>query len=143
MGYEYRAGFDASPNGGPAERLGNSRAGGGPPSVSSLGATRVLLIVVFIVVGIPALVYLLWLVHCGLDRVCVRHARRFCSRSGLEIRRVRWHPQSESSGIKTEFTLVQLDCFDAQKQRRLVLLFLWSVRRHGTDQGIHNCMHNA
>jgi hypothetical protein len=29
-----RAEPDASPNGGPAERLGNSGVGGGPPSVS-------------------------------------------------------------------------------------------------------------
>lgn len=97
---------------------------------------RVLLIVALVVLGIPALVYLLWVVHCTLDRVCVRHARRFCRRSGLEIRRVRWQPEFEPSGVKTEFTLVQLDCFNVQKQRRLVLLSVWpfGVRKTVSDE---------
>lgn len=88
---------------------------------------RVLIIAGY-VVAIPALIYLLWVVHCTLDRVCVWHARRFCSRQGLEISRVRYQPAFEPSGgkrVKTESTLVQLDCFDAEKQRRLVLLMVW------------------
>jgi hypothetical protein len=38
--------------------------------------------------------------------------------------------------VKTEFTLVQLDCFDAQKQRRLVLLRVWllGVRKMLSDE---------
>ena len=78
---------------------------------------RVLLIVGLVVVGLPAMMYLLWVIHCTLDRVCVRHARRFCKRHGLEISRVRWQIEFEqrsdgTRGVKTEFTLVQLDCFD-------------------------------
>src|SRR2546421_8073413 len=87
--------------------------------------TRVVLIGALVVVGIPALIYLFWVVHCTLDRVCMRHAQRFCRRSGLDIRRVRCQPAFEKSGVKTEFTLVQLDCFAAQKERRLVLLLVW------------------
>jgi hypothetical protein len=89
---------------------------------------QTLLTIAGYVVAIPALLYLAWVVHYALDRVCVRHARRFCRRRGLEIRRVRWQPAFRSSGgkrVKTEFTLVQLDCFGAQKQRRLVLLAVW------------------
>jgi len=89
---------------------------------------RVLLIIVGIVVYVPACLYLFWLVHHTLGRVCVGHARRFCRRHGLEISRARWQPAFEPSGnkkVKTEFTLVQLDCFDAEKQRRLVLLLVW------------------
>lgn len=86
---------------------------------------RVLLIVAIVVVGIPAFIYLLWVVHCALGRVCVRHARRLCRRQGLEVRRARWQPAFEPSGVKTEFTLVQLDCLDNSKQRRLVLLLVW------------------
>lgn len=39
-------------------------------------------------------------------------------------------------GVKTEFTLVQLDCFDSQKQRRLVLLLVWplGVRKLVSDE---------
>ena len=87
--------------------------------------TRLLLIVAFVVLGVLALGYLLWVVHCGLDRVCIRHARRFCNRRSLDIRRVRCQPAFEPSGIKTEFTLVQLDCLEGQNQRRLVLLLVW------------------
>ena len=101
--------------------------------------TRVLLIIAGVVIYIPVSLYLLWVVHCTLDRVIVRHARRFCSRHGLEISRVRWQPAFKPSGgkrVKTEFTLVQLDCLDAQKQRRLVLLLAWplGVRRLVSDE---------
>ena len=97
---------------------------------------RVILVIVAILVGIPASLYLFWVVHCTLDRVCVRHARRFCERIGLEICRVRWQPAFDKSGVKTESTLVQLDCFDPQKQRKLVLLQVWpfGVRKMVSDE---------
>jgi len=87
--------------------------------------TRSFLIVALLVVGIPAILYAFWVTHIMLARLCLRHARRFCSRSGFEFRRARWRPEFEASGVKTEFTLVQLDCLDTQKQRRLVLLSVW------------------
>jgi hypothetical protein len=101
--------------------------------------SRELLIIAGYVVVIPLLLYLFWVVHCTLDRVCVRHARRFCRRQGFEICRVRWQPAFEPSGgkrVKTEFTLIQLDCFDAQKQRKLVLLQVWpfGVRKMVSDE---------
>jgi hypothetical protein len=86
---------------------------------------RVFFNIAFFVVGAVLLMYLGWIVHCLLDRVCVRHARRFCERSGLKVCRVRWQMAYYESGVKTEFTLVQLDCFDAQRQRKLVLLRVW------------------
>lgn len=102
---------------------------------------RVILIVVLVVVGLPAMMYLLWVIHRTLDRVCVRHARRFCKQHGLEISRVRWQMEFElrpdgRRGVKTEFTLVQLDCIDIQKQRRLVLLRVWplGVRKLISDE---------
>jgi len=98
--------------------------------------TRSVSIVVLVVVGVPALIYLLWFVHCTLDRVCKRHAQGFCSRRGLDIRRVRCQPAFDQGGVKTESTLVQLDCFDTQKQRRLVLLLVWpfGVRKLVSDE---------
>lgn len=89
-----------------------------------------------IVIGIPALMYLAWGVHCALDQLCARHARRFCRRNGLEVCRVRWQPAFDLSGVKTELTLVQLDCLDAQKQRKLVVLFVWpfGVRELVSDE---------
>ena len=101
--------------------------------------SRELLIIAGFVVAIPVSLYLAWVVHCTLGRVCVRHARRFCRRHGLEICRVRWQPAFEPSRgkrVKTEFTLVQLDCFDAHKQRKLVLLQVWpfGVRKMVSDE---------
>ena len=103
--------------------------------------SRVLLMMTGAVVGLLAVMYLSWVVHCTLDRVIVRHARRFCSRRGLEISRVRWQMEFERRadgrrGVKTESTLVQLDCLDAQKQRRLVLILAWplGVRKLVSDE---------
>ena len=95
-----------------------------------------LLILAVVVVGVPVLIYLFWVVHCMLDRICASHARRFCRRHGLEVSRARWTMEFEPSGPKTEFTLVQMDCFDAQKQRRLVLLRVWplGVRKMLSDE---------
>jgi len=98
--------------------------------------TRALLILVCVVCGVPAMLYLFWVVHCALDRACVRHAQRFCRRSGLNVSRIRWQPAFEPSGVKTEFTLVQLDCLDPHQQRRLVLLSVWpfGVRKLVSDE---------
>jgi hypothetical protein len=98
--------------------------------VAEIGLVRhimkpTLLLAVVIICGIPALLWLYWGVHCALDRLCVHYARRFCRRRGWNVSRVRWQPAFESSGVKTEFTLVQLDCLDSQVQRRLVLLSVW------------------
>lgn len=87
--------------------------------------TRAGLIGAAIVCGIAALIVLFGAVHFALDRLCVRQAQRFCRRRGLKVCRCRWRPELEPSGIKTEFTLVQLDCLDLLQQRRLVLLSVW------------------
>lgn len=97
-------------------------------------------IIGFVIFSI-AMMFVLWVVHCTLDRICARHARRFCRRHGLDVNRVRWQMEFERRsdgrrGVKTEFTLVQLDCFDSQKQRRLVLLRVWplGVRKLVSDE---------
>jgi len=98
-----------------------------------------LFLLVAVVLAVPLVLYLFWFVHCTLDRICVSHARRFCRQRGLEISRFRWQPAFQSSSgrrVKTESTLVQLDCLDAQKQRRLILLLVWpfSVRKLISDE---------
>lgn len=91
--------------------------------------------VALIVVAIPLSLYALWGTHLLLGRLSVMHAQRYCRRSGLEPCRTRWQPEFESSG-KTEFTLVQLECLDALKQRRLVVLSVWpfGVRKLVSDE---------
>lgn len=79
---------------------------------------------------------LFYAVHRGLDYCCLRRAQSLCRRKGFDVRRSRWRPQFDNSGVKTEFTLVELDCFDAQRERRLVRLVVWpfGVRKLVTDE---------
>jgi hypothetical protein len=90
----------------------------------------VFLTVVLLAVGVLGL-YGMWRTHLALGRLCALYARRFCAKRGLDVRRVRWRPQLEPSGLKTEFTLVQLDCVDTQRQRRLVCLTVWAFGVRG------------
>ena len=97
--------------------------------------TEIIAFILFGVLTLPLFV----IVHRLLDYCCVSHARKFCKRKGLEVRRSRWQPAFDKSGakrVKTEFTLVQLDCLDAQKERRLVLLlvFPFGVRKFLSDE---------
>ncbi len=100
---------------------------------------RALWIILAVAVYIPLSLYLFYVVHFGLGRLCVRYARKFCKRRGLEVSRARWQPDFELSDgkrLKTEFTQVQLDCLDVQKQRRLVLILAWpfGVRKLVSDE---------
>jgi len=86
---------------------------------------RMLFLILAFVAFAIASIYLWWGVHCTLDYLCTRHARRFCRRQGLEVRRSRAGIAFDQSGMKTEFTIVELDCLDAQKQRKLIRLLVW------------------
>lgn len=81
-------------------------------------------IIFLIIVGVLALP-LMYAVHCALDYCCLRYAQSFCRRKAFDIRRWRIGPAFDGSGIKTEFTIVELDCLDDQKRRKLVRLLVW------------------
>ena len=81
-------------------------------------------LIVFIVVGILA-VSLLWWVHCSLEFCYVKLARRFCVKRGLTPSRWRCGPAFDDTGVKTEYSIVQLDCVDSQEGRKLVELLVW------------------
>ena len=87
--------------------------------------TRLLWILVLVGLGIPALLYMAWIVHCTLDRCYVRHARGWCKRKGLTVLRSRAGMAFDASGLKTEFTIVELECLDDQKKRKLIRLLVW------------------
>jgi hypothetical protein len=97
---------------------------------------RVFLILVLVALGLPALACLFWFVHCTLERCYVRHARGFCRRNGLELRRSRAGMAFDQSGVKTEFTIIELDCLDGQKQRKLIRLLVWvfGIRKVLSDE---------
>lgn len=72
---------------------------------------------------------LLWWVHLALENTCVRYAERHCRKRGLKVSRSRHGPQLVS-GIKTECTLVELECLDSLERRRLVRLSVWVFGVH-------------
>ena len=72
---------------------------------------------------------LVWAVHLGLDRCCVLHARRWCKRRGLEILRWRWATAFDATGIKTEFTVVEVDCRERDGKRIVHRFLVWISRR--------------
>ncbi len=86
-------------------------------------------IVVVLIVGV-LMVPLLFRVHCGIEYCCLVYARRFCRQQGFKISRWRCGPAFDRSGVKTEFTLVELDCLDGQNQRRLVRMLVWLFGIH-------------
>lgn len=84
----------------------------------------ILCIIAFLLLG-TAMIYVGYSIHCFLNRICIRHARRFCGRNGLAVSRARCQPARYQTGAKSEYSLVQLDCLNAQRQRRLILLLVW------------------
>ena len=82
-------------------------------------------LVIALAVGVWLLLYLAWIIHRTLNLICAGHARKFCAKRAWTVQRARWQPAFDESGLKTESTLVQLDCVDAQEYRKLILLLVW------------------
>ena len=68
---------------------------------------------------------LLWWVHCGLERHYARLARRFCIKRGLTPTRWRCEPAFDDTGVKTELSIVELDCEHLHEGRKQVRLLVW------------------
>jgi hypothetical protein len=71
-------------------------------------------------------VFSLYYVHCLLNVLYLIYAKRFCTKYGF--RPVRWRVGMafNTRGIKTEYSIVQLDCVDSQSQKRFVSLLVWA-----------------
>jgi hypothetical protein len=105
-----------------------------PPILAAsakFGTTGIVIIVVAAVIALPAFYF----IHRGLEYCYLLHARRFCRKNGLELVRWRCGPEFDASGVKTEFTILELDCLDVQKQQKLVRLLVWifGIRRVLSD----------
>jgi hypothetical protein len=94
------------------------------------------LVIVSVVAGVLALP-LFVLVHRGSHYCCLAHAKRYCRKNGIELKRWRCGPQFDATGVKTEFTVIQLDCLDGEKRRKLISLSVWifGVRKVLADEG--------
>jgi len=90
---------------------------------------RLTIIIVFIICGI-LVVPLSWWIHCTLELCYIRIARRFCTRRGLTPSRYRCRPAFDDTGVKTEYSLVELDCNDPKEGRQLVKLLVWIFGVH-------------
>lgn len=82
------------------------------------------LIILIIAAGVLTLpIY--YFVHGGILYCCWVQACRFCRKNGFEPARWRCRPEFDKSGVKTEFTIIELDCLDASGDRRLIRLRVW------------------
>jgi hypothetical protein len=70
--------------------------------------------------------FLMYPIHCGLNCVYLVYAKRFCKMNGLSPVRWRIGMAFNTKGVKTEFSIVQLDCVDSQNQKRFVSLLVWA-----------------
>jgi hypothetical protein len=97
---------------------------------------------VYLLIAIAA-VPMMYSVHLGMNRICRWHARTHCAKNHLQILSWKIYPAFDPSGVKTEFTLVEVDCLDAQKQRQFVRLLVWpfGIRRilasEAWDSSVH------
>ncbi|MDB6110409.1 MAG: hypothetical protein JWR69_2159 [Pedosphaera sp.] len=73
------------------------------------------------ILGLPAM----FIVHCGLEYCYLVYARRFCRNNGLKLMRWKCWMAFDKSGVKTEFTIFELNWLDGQSQRKLVRLVIW------------------
>jgi len=80
-------------------------------------------VVLLLVVGLLTLP-LFYLVHGRLKYCYYLYACRFCRNNGIKLVRWRCGPEFEAGG-KTEYTIFDMDCLDAQDERRLIRLRVW------------------
>ncbi len=86
-----------------------------------MGGLTIVVLIVCGVITIP----LFWWVHCGLESWYVRLGRSFCTRRGLTPSRWRCGPQFDDAGVKTEYSVVEIDCDRPEEGRQLVRLLVW------------------
>ncbi len=84
----------------------------------------IFLIIIVIVSGA-----LLVLVHILLERFYFFYARKFCLKNGYSISRYSVAPWCDD-GIKTEYSIVNLDCLNDKNERKIVNLLAWVFGIH-------------
>lgn len=84
-------------------------------------ATMVVLVLVLGIITLP----LYWLTHILLQSWYQFLARRWCARQGMTPLRWRSGPEFDSTGIKTEFTVVEVECDHPEDGRKYVQLRIW------------------
>jgi hypothetical protein len=80
--------------------------------------------IAIIVAGVLALPLFVF-VHLWLERCYLAYAWRYCKKHGYATSRVRCGPLFDKDGIKTEYSLVEIDCRDPHQRRILLRLKVW------------------
>lgn len=78
--------------------------------------------IVACVLALPLFVF----VHVWLERCYVAYACRYCKKHGYVVSRNRCGPLFDKDGIKTESSLVEIDCRDQHQRRVLLRLKVWA-----------------
>jgi hypothetical protein len=96
-----------------------------PPALGSIGirarTSLIIVLVVWVIVGLP----MWWLIHCFLQHAYVRMACRFCRKRGMVVSRYR--SVCAKNNVRTEQTLVELDCVHPQNGRQIVRFVVWGL----------------
>ncbi len=79
-------------------------------------------IIMAAVLALPLFVF----VHVWLERCYLAYARRYCKRHGYAVSRYRCGPLFDKDGIKTEYSLVEIDCLDRNQRHTLLRLKVWA-----------------
>lgn len=66
------------------------------------------------------------LVHVWLERCYLAYARRYCKKNGYAIARYRCGPLFDKGGVKTEYSLIEIDCHDHEQRHLLLRLKVWA-----------------
>ena len=80
---------------------------------------------VLVLVGGPLCFYLMYAVHVALEQYgYIPYAKRYCRRHGLAPTRWRCRPEFKH-GLKTESSIVELQCQGRDRQEHVVELLVW------------------
>ncbi len=85
-----------------------------------------ILFIICCVITIP----LLWWIHCLLELWYVWLGRRFCIKHSLTPSQWKLKPAFTDSGIKTEYTFVELFCIHPENGKFRVRLLVWIFGVH-------------
>lgn len=67
----------------------------------------------------------LFFTHWTIEGYYIWLGRRFCKKRGLVISRHFCGPEFEDSGVKTEYSIVEIDCLSPEGVRKWVKLRVW------------------
>jgi hypothetical protein len=81
---------------------------------------------VLLIVGGFAVLWLFYIVHRSLDRICITHVKRYCHTHAIEISHWRMSPALDQRGTKTEKTQIEILTTGDSDQRKVYRFIVWA-----------------